>query len=49
LGVGALDDNHALSLQRINAYQPPPPSPWFYNSTMNALLIFYQIRIGFFR
>ena len=24
LGVGALDDNHALSLQRINAYQPPP-------------------------
>jgi hypothetical protein len=25
LGVGALDDNHALSLQRINAYQPPPP------------------------
>ena len=23
LGVGALDDNHALSLQRINAYQPP--------------------------
>jgi hypothetical protein len=27
LGVGALDDNHALSLQRINAYQPPPPSP----------------------
>ena len=27
LGVGALDDNHALSLQRINAYQPPPPTP----------------------
>jgi hypothetical protein len=27
LGVGALDDNHALSLQRINAYQPPSPSP----------------------
>ena len=26
LGVGALDDNHAISLQRINAYQPPPPS-----------------------
>jgi hypothetical protein len=26
LGVGALDDNHALSLQRINAYQPPPPT-----------------------
>lgn len=25
LGVGALDDNHALSLQRINAYQPPTP------------------------
>ena len=25
LGVGALDDNHALSLQRINAYQPPSP------------------------
>ena len=25
LGVGALDDNHALSLERINAYQPPPP------------------------
>jgi hypothetical protein len=25
LGVGALDDNHAISLQRINAYQPPPP------------------------
>ncbi len=25
LGVGALDDNHALSLQQINAYQPPPP------------------------
>lgn len=24
LGVGALDDNHAISLQRINAYQPPP-------------------------
>ncbi len=24
LGVGALDDNHALSLERINAYQPPP-------------------------
>jgi hypothetical protein len=23
LGVGALDDNHAISLQRINAYQPP--------------------------
>ena len=31
LGVGALDDNHAISLQRINAYQPPPPS--FKNST----------------
>ena len=27
LGVGALDDNHALSLQRINAYQPPPSTP----------------------
>ncbi len=27
LGVGALDDNHAISLQRINAYQPPPPHP----------------------
>jgi hypothetical protein len=27
LGVGALDDNHALSLQRINAYQLPPPIP----------------------
>ena len=26
LGVGALDDNHAISLQRINAYQPAPPS-----------------------
>jgi hypothetical protein len=26
LGVGALDDNHALSLQRINAYQPSPAS-----------------------
>jgi hypothetical protein len=25
LGVGALDDNHAISLQRINAYQPPYP------------------------
>lgn len=25
LGVGALDDNHAISLQRINAYQPAPP------------------------
>ena len=25
LGVGALDDNHALSLQRINAYQSPTP------------------------
>ncbi|HZB99615.1 MAG TPA: prealbumin-like fold domain-containing protein [Nitrososphaeraceae archaeon] len=25
LGVGALDDNHALSLERINAYQPPSP------------------------
>ena len=25
LGVGALDDNHAISLQRINAYQPVPP------------------------
>ncbi|HEX2067421.1 MAG TPA: hypothetical protein VHF08_01845, partial [Nitrososphaeraceae archaeon] len=25
LGVGALDDNHALPLQRINAYQPPSP------------------------
>ncbi len=24
LGVGALDDNHAISLQRINAYQPAP-------------------------
>jgi hypothetical protein len=24
LGVGALDDNHAISLQQINAYQPPP-------------------------
>jgi hypothetical protein len=24
LGVGALDDNHAISLQRVNAYQPPP-------------------------
>lgn len=24
LGVGALDDNHAISLQRINAYQPHP-------------------------
>ena len=24
LGVGALDDNHAISLQGINAYQPPP-------------------------
>gem|GEM_PF-1393642 len=23
LGVGALDDNHALSLERINPYQPP--------------------------
>jgi hypothetical protein len=23
IGVGALDDNHAISLQRINAYQPP--------------------------
>ena len=22
LGVGALDDNHAISLQRVNAYQP---------------------------
>lgn len=27
LGVGALDDNHAISLQRINAYQPSPASP----------------------
>src|SRR5919112_345098 len=27
LGVGALDDNHALSLQRINASQPPPSTP----------------------
>ena len=26
LGVGALDDNHAISLQRINAYQPAYPS-----------------------
>jgi len=26
LGVGALDDNHAISLQRINAYQPVRPS-----------------------
>lgn len=26
LGVGALDDNHAISLQRINAYQPVYPS-----------------------
>lgn len=26
LGVGALDDNHAISLQRINAYRPAPPS-----------------------
>jgi hypothetical protein len=26
LGVGALDDNHAISLQRINAYQPAPRS-----------------------
>ena len=26
LGVGALDDNHAISLQRINAYQPAPSS-----------------------
>lgn len=26
LGVGALDDNHALSLERINPYQPPLPS-----------------------
>lgn len=25
LGVGALDDNHAISLQRINAYQPVSP------------------------
>ncbi|MGH9983938.1 MAG: hypothetical protein ACRD8W_08280 [Nitrososphaeraceae archaeon] len=25
LGVGALDDNHAISLQRINAYQPVYP------------------------
>lgn len=23
LGVGALDDNHALSLERVNPYQPP--------------------------
>lgn len=27
LGVGALDDNHAISLQRINAYQPLPAPP----------------------
>jgi hypothetical protein len=26
LGVGALDDNHAISLQRINAYQPGYPA-----------------------
>jgi hypothetical protein len=31
LGVGALDDNHAISLQRINAYQPVYPSD---NSTV---------------
>ena len=31
LGVGALDDNHAISLQRINAYQPAYPSD---NSTL---------------
>jgi hypothetical protein len=38
LGVGALDDNHAISLQRINAYQPAPPSagppPSIGNSTL---------------
>jgi hypothetical protein len=36
LGVGALDDNHAISLQRINAYQPAPPSATSQPSVSNS-------------
>lgn len=38
LGVGALDDNHAISLQRINAYQPAPPSATSPPSVSNSTL-----------